>query len=95
MEPIRSDQPGIGRIDALSSPTRRPYDAVRVDAPHRGRPPQRLDLRGGQPGAERGPAARSLRVITGELALVTPDAVVFRMKGRPGERVVFTFWVRP
>jgi len=48
-----------------------------------------------EPGAERGLAAGSLRVITGEVALVTPDAVVFRMKGRPGERVVFTFWVRP
>jgi hypothetical protein len=35
--------------------------------------------------------AGSLRVISGEVALVTGDAVVFRLKGQPGERVVFTF----
>ena len=35
--------------------------------------------------------AGSLRVIAGEVALVTTDAVVFRLKGQPGERVVFTF----
>jgi hypothetical protein len=35
--------------------------------------------------------AGSLRVIAGEVALVTGDAVVFRLKGQPGERVVFTF----
>ncbi len=33
----------------------------------------------------------SLRVIAGEAALVTADAIGFRFKGRPGERVVFTF----
>jgi hypothetical protein len=35
--------------------------------------------------------AGSLRVIAGQVALVTGDAVVFRLKGQPGERVVFTF----
>ena len=52
----------------------------------------------GQPGlwrfelaAERSLMPGSLRVIAGQTALITPDAVVFRMKGRPGERVVFTF----
>jgi hypothetical protein len=35
--------------------------------------------------------AGSLRVIAGEVALVTENAIVFRLKGRPGERVVFTF----
>jgi hypothetical protein len=35
--------------------------------------------------------AGSLRVIAGEVALVTGDVVVFRLKGQPGERVVFTF----
>jgi hypothetical protein len=30
-------------------------------------------------------------VIAGDVTLITPDTVVFRMKGRPGERVVFTF----
>jgi hypothetical protein len=33
----------------------------------------------------------SLRVIAGQAALVTADAIVFRMSGRPGERVVFAF----
>ncbi len=49
----------------------------------------------GQPGLWRfelgAGASGSLRVIAGEVTLVTPEAVVFRMKGRPGERVVFTF----
>jgi hypothetical protein len=35
--------------------------------------------------------AGSLRVIAGQVALVTGDAVVFRLNGQPGERVVFTF----
>ena len=35
--------------------------------------------------------AGSLRVIAGEVAQITGDAVVFRLKGQPGERVVFTF----
>jgi hypothetical protein len=33
----------------------------------------------------------SIRVIAGEVALITPDAVVFRLKGQPGERIVFSF----
>jgi hypothetical protein len=33
----------------------------------------------------------SLRVVAGEVALVTADAVVFRLSGKPGERVMFTF----
>ena len=36
-------------------------------------------------------AKGSVRVIAGEVALITPDAVIFRMKGQPGERVVFSF----
>jgi hypothetical protein len=35
--------------------------------------------------------AGSVRVIAGEVALVTESAIVFRLKGRPGERVVFAF----
>jgi len=42
-------------------------------------------------GAEPSLASGSLRVIAGDVTLITPEAVVFRMKGRPGERVVFTF----
>jgi hypothetical protein len=41
----------------------------------------------GAPGLRSG----SLRVVAGDVALVTGDAIVFRMTGRPGERVVFTF----
>ena len=36
----------------------------------------------------------SLRVIAGEAVLVTADSIGFRFKGRPGERVVFTFRAR-
>jgi hypothetical protein len=35
--------------------------------------------------------AGSLRVISGEVAQVSGDAIVFRLKGQPGERIVFTF----
>jgi hypothetical protein len=35
--------------------------------------------------------AGSIRVIAGEVALVTENAVMFRLKGRPGERIVFSF----
>jgi hypothetical protein len=49
----------------------------------------------GHPGTWRfevpGAKAGSLRVVAGEVALVTADALVFRLKGRAGERVVFTF----
>jgi hypothetical protein len=33
----------------------------------------------------------SLRVIAGEVAVVTGDAVTFKLKGTPGERLVFAF----
>lgn len=36
----------------------------------------------------------SLRVIAGDVAQVAGDAVVFRLKGKTGERVVFAFRVR-
>ena len=36
----------------------------------------------------------SLRVIAGEVVQLAGDTVVFRMKGTPGERVVFAFRVR-
>jgi hypothetical protein len=35
----------------------------------------------------------SLRVTAGRVASITPDAVVFRLDGKPGERVAFTFEV--
>lgn len=39
-------------------------------------------------------AAGSLRVVTGEVAEVTADAIAFRLNGKPGERVSFTFKLR-
>jgi hypothetical protein len=33
----------------------------------------------------------SLRVVAGEVVQAAPAAVAFRLRGRPGERVVFTF----
>jgi hypothetical protein len=33
----------------------------------------------------------SIRILAGEPAVVTGDAVVFRLRGRPGEQVSFTF----
>ncbi len=42
-------------------------------------------------GRTRGMVGGSLRVIAGDVALVTADAIVFRLKGTPGERIVFTF----
>jgi hypothetical protein len=68
-----------------------------------GRPgPNRVEAQlvegGGRPGtwrfefgATRSFKVGSLRVMAGEAAAVTGDAVTFRLKGTPGERVVFTF----
>ena len=36
-------------------------------------------------------APGSLRVIAGEVAAIAADTITFRLAGRPGERVVFTF----
>jgi hypothetical protein len=36
----------------------------------------------------------SIRVLAGEPAVVTGDAVVFRLRGQPGEQVMFTFRLR-
>jgi hypothetical protein len=43
----------------------------------------RFDLVGIRPG--------SVRAIAGTVAVITETSVVFRMDGRAGERVVFTF----
>jgi hypothetical protein len=37
----------------------------------------------------------SLRVLEGEAVLVLPDAIVFRLKGREGEQLSFTFRLKP
>lgn len=36
----------------------------------------------------------SLRLIAGDVALITADSITFRLKGTPGERVVFSFKTR-
>jgi len=37
----------------------------------------------------------SLRVLEGEAVLVLPDAIVFRLSGRAGEQLSFTFRLKP
>ena len=56
---------------------------------------------GGKPGTWRFEAQQSesiepgsLRVLEGDVALLTPTAVVFRLKGNAGERVAFTYRLR-
>jgi hypothetical protein len=47
----------------------------------------RFDLSsGGEPG--------TLRVVAGQASLVTPSSIVFRLSGKPGERIVFAFRLR-
>jgi hypothetical protein len=63
------------------------FEATLVDAA--GRPGTwRFDL------GALGPVPGSLRVVAGEATLTGPAAVVFRLRGKPGERVVFAFDVR-
>ncbi len=78
--------PGAGpsRITGPVRPGSNRVEAVLVNAAGRGGT-WRFDL-GGQ-GLKEG----SLRVVAGEVVLTTPDTVVFRLSGRPGERVVFSF----
>ena len=50
----------------------------------------------GRPGTWRfqlpaGAAPGSLHVVAGDVAVITADTVTFRLAGRPGERLVFTF----
>lgn len=48
---------------------------------------------GGSTGGQAAFKPGSLRVVAGTVALITGDTVVFRLQGKPGERVVFTFEV--
>jgi hypothetical protein len=75
---------GPSRVTAPVRPGSNRVEAVLVSANGRGGT-WRFDL-GGQ-----GLKAGSLRVVAGEVVLATPDTVVFRLSGRPGERVVFAF----
>jgi hypothetical protein len=75
---------GPSRMTAAIRPGSNRVEAVLVNALGRGGT-WRFDL-GGQ-----GLKAGSLRVVAGEVVLATPDTVVFRLSGRPGERLVFSF----
>ena len=77
---------GDGRSVASARPPRR---EPRRGPAGPGRGGRTVALRAGQHGE--GVEAGSLRVVAGEVALVSSDAIVFRMSGKPGERVVFTF----
>jgi hypothetical protein len=66
------------------------FEATLVDAPRgarEGAGTWRFDL------ARLGIAAGTLRVVAGEAVLSGADSVVFRLRGRSGERVVFVFVV--
>ena len=77
--------PGAGRSDLAlpARPGRNRLEAVLVEGERPGT--WRFTLVSGEirPG--------SLRVLAGEAAAVGPVAVAFRLRGRPGERVVFAF----
>ena len=42
-----------------------------------------------------GVAPGTLRLVAGEAALAGPSSITFRLRGKPGERVVFTFETAP
>jgi len=58
-------------------------------------------VEGSRPGTWRfdlsalGVAPGTLRVVAGEAALAGPSSIAFRLRGKPGERVVFTFETAP
>ena len=80
-------RPGLA---PLTAPTRIGTNGVEaVLARAAGRPGTwRFEL-GGSDGIKPG----SIRVVAGTVALITGGTVVFRLEGKPGERVVFTFEV--
>jgi hypothetical protein len=76
---------GVGRAQAVIAVDERAPD-IRVSG---------VLATGSGPGTWRferfagGGAPVRLKVIEGQVALVTPDAIVFRLRGQPGERVAF------
>ncbi len=74
---------GVETFTAAAGPGTHRFEATLVDSA--GRPGSwRFDLTAlrGVPG--------SLKVVAGEAAVAGPSTIVFRLKGRPGERVVFS-----
>lgn len=85
-----------GSSAVFSGPGR--SNAVAVGRRGENRIEAQLVQAGGKPGTWRFELAAtssleagSIRVVAGDVALLTGDAVVFQLKGTPGERVVFTF----
>ena len=54
-----------------------------MSTPRVGQGTWRFEVPGARPG--------SLRALSGEPLSIAADAIVFRLRGRPAERVVFTF----
>jgi len=74
---------GMETFSAWSGPGPHRFEAILVDGD--GRPGTwRFDL------SALSPSPGSLRVVAGEAAVSGPGAVVFRLRGKPGERVVFS-----
>jgi len=94
-EPVMSYAPGSPereelsvRLAAMAAEGKRGVNRVEaVLVRGAGRPGTwRFDL-SNQPAMKPG----SLRVVAGTVALITNDAVVFWLQGKPGERIVFAF----
>lgn len=85
-----------GASAVFSGPGR--SNAVAVGRRGENRIEAQLVQAGGKPGTWRFELAAtpslepgSIRVVAGDVALVTGDTIVFQLKGTPGERLVFTF----
>jgi hypothetical protein len=75
---------GMETFSTSTGPGSHRFEATLVDGA--GRPGTwRFDL------SALSPVPGSLRVVAGEAAVTGPAAVVFRLRGKPGERVVFSF----
>ncbi|HEY7513247.1 MAG TPA: hypothetical protein VIC87_02155, partial [Vicinamibacteria bacterium] len=87
-----------GVAAAFASSGQGPVSGVVASRPGPNRIEAQLVQANGKPGTWRfdlsltsGLVAGSLRVVAGEAVAVTADAIVFGMRGAPGERIVFTF----
>lgn len=77
---------------ALFSPAALRAEGVAID--HRGVgcvEPARGGRGASSSGRYRASAPRALRVVAGDVVQLAAESLTFRLQGRPGERVVFTF----